>query len=48
MLAIKYFANNDARVTDVEKPRPGPGELLVKILATGVCGTDLHIYTHGD
>ncbi len=48
MLAIKYFANNDARLVDVEKPSPGPGELLVKILATGVCGTDLHIYTHGD
>jgi threonine dehydrogenase-like Zn-dependent dehydrogenase len=25
-------------------PKPGPGELLVKIAACGVCGSDLHIY----
>jgi 2-desacetyl-2-hydroxyethyl bacteriochlorophyllide A dehydrogenase len=48
MLAFKYFANNDVRKVEIERPRPAPGELLVKILATGVCGTDLHIYTHGD
>lgn len=48
MMAIKYFANNDARKVEIERPKPGPGELLVKILATGICGTDLHIYTHGD
>ncbi len=48
MIAFKYFANNDARKVNVDIPVPGPGELLVKVLATGVCGTDLHIYTHGD
>ena len=25
-------------------PRPGPGEALIKVLRTGICGTDLHIY----
>ncbi len=25
-------------------PRPGPGELLLRLEATSVCGTDLHIY----
>lgn len=29
-------------IEDVPKPRPGPGEVLVKIEATGVCHTDLH------
>ena len=48
MIAFKYFANNDVRKVEVEIPKPGPKELLVKILATGICGTDLHIYTHGD
>ena len=24
-------------------PRPAPGELLLKILACGVCRTDLHV-----
>jgi alcohol dehydrogenase, propanol-preferring len=29
-------------VEEVKIPSPGPGEVLVKILATGVCHTDLH------
>lgn len=29
-------------IEDVEIPTPGPGEVLVKIIATGVCHTDLH------
>src|SRR5712691_3260886 len=32
---------------DDEMPRPGPGELLLKVLACGVCRTDLHV-TEGD
>ena len=48
MIAFKYFANNDVRKVEIARPEPGPSELLVKILATGVCGTDLHIATHGD
>ena len=30
-----------------ETPRPGPGELLLRVLACGVCRTDLHV-TEGD
>ena len=28
---------------DVEQPRPGAGEVLLKVIAAGVCQTDLHI-----
>ncbi|HVH63196.1 MAG TPA: L-threonine 3-dehydrogenase [Candidatus Dormibacteraeota bacterium] len=28
---------------DVPRPSPGPGEVLVRVLRTGICGTDLHI-----
>src|SRR5438067_2005660 len=28
---------------EVPKPEPGPGEVLIKVLRTGICGTDLHI-----
>lgn len=28
-------------------PQPGPGEVLVKTLANGICGSDLHAVTHG-
>ena len=29
-------------VEDVTIPQPGPGQVLVKVRACGVCGTDLH------
>lgn len=28
-------------------PRPGPGEVLVRVLSVGVCGSDTHYYDHG-
>ncbi len=28
---------------EVPNPRPGPGEVLIRVLRTGICGTDLHI-----
>jgi threonine 3-dehydrogenase len=28
---------------DVPEPEPGPGEVLIRVLRTGICGTDLHI-----
>jgi propanol-preferring alcohol dehydrogenase len=31
------------RVEDIPRPQPGPGEVLLKVLACGVCRTDLHI-----
>ena len=34
-------------VDDVSDPVPGPGEVLVKTLACGICGSDLHALKHG-
>lgn len=34
-------------ITDVPRPTPGPGEVLVRVVACGVCHTDLHA-AHGD
>ncbi len=31
-------------LVEVEEPRAGPGEVLVEVKASGVCGTDLHFY----
>jgi threonine 3-dehydrogenase len=33
-----------AELLDVEMPRPKPDEVLVKVKATSICGTDVHIY----
>jgi threonine dehydrogenase-like Zn-dependent dehydrogenase len=42
----------DARrldVCDVPRPQPAPHEVLVRVQAVGLCGTDLHIYAgHGN
>lgn len=33
---------------EVEKPKPGRGDVLIKIKKTAICGTDLHIYKWDD
>ena len=47
MRAVVLSAVNDLAVADVERPKPGSKECLVKVLACGICGTDRHIY-HGE
>ncbi len=32
---------------DVPDPQPGPGQLRIRLYATGVCGTDVHVW-HGE
>ena len=31
-------------VGDVPEPQPGPGEVLLRVLAASVCGTDVHLF----
>lgn len=31
-------------IEEASQPEPGPGEVLVRVRATGVCGSDLHFY----
>ena len=35
------------RVDDLPDPRPGAGQVLTKVLACGICGSDLHLLQHG-
>ena len=35
-------------VGEVPAPEPGPGEVLVRTLACGICGSDLHALKHAD
>jgi threonine dehydrogenase-like Zn-dependent dehydrogenase len=35
-------------VADLAVPEPGPGEVLVRTLACGICGSDLHALKHAD
>lgn len=41
MRVAMWYNNNDVRTEEIETPRIGPGELLVKIEASGICGSDV-------
>ena len=43
MRAIVLDRPGSFRVTEVPDPTPGPGQVVVKVDACGICGTDLHI-----
>ena len=36
-----YYNNNDVRVEERPRPKIGQGELLVRVMASGICGTDV-------
>ena len=33
---------------DVPDPVPGPGQVLARVTACGICGSDLHFARHGE
>ena len=48
MIAVVKSAPLDGpdgtEVRDCPVPKPGPGEALIRVAATAICGTDKHIY----
>lgn len=47
MKAVVYHGPHKLKVEDVAIPEPGEGQVLVRVRACGICGTDLHIF-NGD
>ena len=47
MIAATYTQNGDFRVEDVPIPDIATGELLVKVMASSICGTDVRIIRNG-
>jgi D-arabinitol dehydrogenase (NADP+) len=45
--AIVYTGPRQFTISDVQRPEPGPGEVLLRSTVTGVCGTDRHIHEGG-
>ncbi len=41
MRVAMYYNNRDVRLEEMPVPSIGPGELLVRIKASGICGTDV-------
>lgn len=47
MRALVVHAAKDLRADDWQEAAPGPGQVLVRTAAGGICGSDLHYYHHG-
>lgn len=47
MRASVYHGAHDVRVEDVPEPTPGTGDVLVKVLRSGMCGTDATEWSSG-
>ena len=45
MRALVFHGPRDMAVEDRPEPEPGPDDALLAIIATGICGSDLHGYT---
>ena len=47
MKAAVIHAPRDLRIDEIAHPTTGPGEVMVRIRAGGICGSDLHYYQDG-
>jgi len=47
MRSVLYMAPGKLEIQDVDIPKPGPGEILVKIRVATTCGTDVKTYRRG-
>jgi (R,R)-butanediol dehydrogenase / meso-butanediol dehydrogenase / diacetyl reductase len=47
MKAAVFKGSNTMAVADVPEPKPGPGEVVLKVHACGICGSDLHAVQYG-
>ena len=43
MKAAVVYGPSDIRIAEVPTPRPGPGEVLIRVRGSGICATDVKI-----
>ena len=43
MMATVFYGKDDIRVEEVERPRAGVNDAVIRVTLTTICGTDLHI-----
>ena len=44
MKAAVFYGKEDLRILDLDRPKAGAGEVVLKVQACGICGTDMHIF----
>jgi 2-desacetyl-2-hydroxyethyl bacteriochlorophyllide A dehydrogenase len=47
MNAARWYGPGDIRVEEMDTPRPAPGQTLIRVDSTGICGTDLEEFAIG-
>ncbi|MBL1214256.1 MAG: 2,3-butanediol dehydrogenase [Ignavibacteriae bacterium] len=47
MKAARWYAAKDIRVEETTVPAPNDNQIKIEVKFTGICGSDLHEYTHG-
>jgi (R,R)-butanediol dehydrogenase/meso-butanediol dehydrogenase/diacetyl reductase len=47
MKAALFKKQNEMAIGDVEMPKAGPGEVVLKVHTCGICGSDLHAVQYG-
>jgi threonine dehydrogenase-like Zn-dependent dehydrogenase len=47
MLAVVCHGPRDYRVEEIGRPEPGPGEILLKVGAAGICASDIKCFVGG-
>lgn len=47
MTAALYYGAHDIRIEEVSVPTPAPGEVLIRVLRSGICGTDASEWVSG-
>ena len=47
MQALRFHAQRDIRLDDIDEPEAGPGQIKIEIEAVGICGSDIHEYVGG-
>ena len=45
MKAALFYEANDMRIEDIPMPKVGADDVLIKVHACGICGTDVHIFS---
>ena len=44
MKTATFYGGPDVRIEEISTPSPGPGQVVARVRAAGICGSDLHGY----
>ena len=47
-LTAILYKTDDIRLEETPIPEPGPGQVLLRMDSVGICGSDVHYWTHGE